>query len=132
MTAKYNVFLPLADVSELKSRVVTVNGVKSTVSPESAFFRTGSLTVNSPVTITYHNVYLDGSESDESPPIEVIAGEELPLTTNSFFAKLYTGSPPVESEAVVVEVIPPPPPAPPVVNEEPVNVVVPPEVPVTG
>ena len=121
MTVKYNVFLPLGDTSELKSRVVTVNGVESTVSPEAIFFRTAAITFNTPVTITYHNVYTDGSESGESPPIEVVAGEELPPTTNSFFAKLFTGDPPVESDVAVVEVIPPPPPEPepPVVDEEP-------------
>jgi hypothetical protein len=117
MTAKYNVFLPLADVSELKSRVVTVNGVENTVSPVAAFFRTNAIPFNTPVTITYHNVYTDGGESGESPPIEVIAGEDLPLTINSFFAKLYTGDPPVEGEAVVLEITPPTPP--PVADEEP-------------
>jgi hypothetical protein len=112
MSVKYNIFLPLGDTTELKNRVVTVNGTKNTVSPEAAFFRTEAFNKGTPLTITYYNVYLDGEESGESPPIELTAGAEPPETINSFFAKLCTPAPVVE-EQVVVEVEPTPPPAPP-------------------
>lgn len=129
--AKYNVFLPLADSSELSARVVTVNGEKYAVDPSAPFYRTKDIAPNTPVSISYHNVYLDNTTSGESEALEFIAGQELPFSTNSFFAKLYGSDSPVD-EGVPVIIIPPPAPEPPVVNEEPVNVVVPPEVPVTG
>ena len=127
MTARYNVFLPLADTSELSNRVVTVNGVENTVSPSAFFYRTDSIAFKTPVTITYHNVYTDGSKSEESPLIKVIAGEDLPSSNSSFFAKLYTGDAPVVNEVVLEEVMPPtPPPVVPVVDTEPKPEVTPP------